>query len=377
MDDKFIDILSSFTICEVLSQYPIYLLIGNSSPLLYIGSTILSGLVGSPIVYHIARNIRKKKIEEEAKRANCVKMTFQEMEEVKKKEDKYLTQKSMSFHKFINKSLTTNQVKLKESEIYSINDLLYLINANYYYEIRKKYNLDRITVIERVLDQIVLYIKANNIKKITNKDVKAIINNCFFISPVTKSSIINEFISSAVKFGDWTQHSIENRYLDSEESKQESLQEKPSLIFDPDDIEDYEMLVEGLSASDTYLKEYGNVANIEWDYVALQNVISLIIREFEPVIRQSVPDYTRFSLATSFIYNIMCYQVMNQSSEVTYKTMIRTLKDWEYLSYEIKLKIAAYLTEKLNLSEIDQPFIQKKRVPQKSKIIKFSNKNQD
>lgn len=377
MDDKFMDIIASAGIGVSVTQLPIYFIVGNANIPLYLLATVVSGLISSPIIYHTTRKIRNKHAEEDRKRANCVRQTLKGLYELEKDGKMKVNQETSIFYKKITNILAQESIELDASEVNTINDLIHLINANYYYEITKKNKLEREDIIERILIQVAMYLKENNKRTIGDKDIDMIVNNCFFIKENIKNDIVTEFKNSAVKFGSSIQHSVENRYIDSEEHKEESKNQKSSFVFDVDDIEHYKILVEGLTAKDTYLREYGNIDNIEWDYQVLKDVFSIMINKFKPELKkiEFEDGYSEFNLARSYFYNIMCYAVMNQKAVVDYQSILATFKDWDYLPYKIKLEMATEIIRELDLKDIKHPYLQKMKPKEKKKIVKFPGNN--
>lgn len=371
MNSKFMDIVASMAIGESLLQIPIYFLVGSSNILLYLAATVGSAVISGPIIYNIVRKKRAEHEEEDRKRANCVKQTIKGLYEMES--ESRINQNTSVFFKEIESVLSKESLKLGEVNINIINDLIHLVNVNYY-KISDKKTLEREELIERVILQATLYLEKTGKEELKDEDIAIIIRNCFFIEDSVKEEIIKEFKDSAVKFGSFTLHSIENRYFDTEKTQIETKNQKVNFFFDIENIEHYKMVVEGLTANETYLREYGNIDNIEWNYQALKDVFSIMVTKFQSELRKLEPKngYSTFNLAGSYFYNIMCYAVMNQKAEVDYQSMLATFKDWDYLPYMIKLKMASEIITELNLKDVKHPYLQKAKPTQKTKIIKFS-----
>lgn len=378
-DDKFMDIIASIALGESISQLPIYFLIGSSNLTLYLASTVISVLISGSIIYQAVRKIRKKKQEEVAKRSNCVKLAIKGLYEIENEDKLKVNQETSIFYEKITKVMQEESIKLSPADILLLNDLIYLINANYYYDITEKTKLDREEVIERFLLQTAFYLNKTSKETIDDKDIEKIINNCFFIRENIKTKIIDEFKSSTVDFDGWIQHSIKNRYVGTEKHKEEEKKSKSQFAFDVNNIEHYKMLVEALTAGDTYLREYGNIDNIEWDYDILKEVFSIMINKFKPELKhlEFEDGFSEFNIARSYFYNIMCYAIMNQKAVVDYQSMLATFKDWDYLPYKIKLDMATTIITDLNLKDIKHPYLQKVKPKEKVKIYHFPEKNKE
>lgn len=380
-DDKFIDIIASVALGESVSQLPIYFLIGNGNAFLYLAATIASAIVSGPIIYHTVRKIRKKKQEEDIKRFNCVQLAIKGLHELETEDKLKVNQETVNFYKKITDALQEETLELSTPDVCTLNDLIYLINANYYYEIAENTELERDDVIERIILQAILHLKHTSKTSINSKDIETIINNCFFIKENTKHDIIEEFNSSAVDFNGWVQHGVENRYIGTEKAQEEMKKSGSQIAFDVNHIEHYKMLIEGLTAGESYLREYGNIDNIEWDYELLREVFSIMINKFKPELKrlQFEDGYSEFNIARSYFHNIMCYAVMNQKAVVDYQSMLATFKDWDYLPFKIKFDMATTIIDTLNLEDIKHPYLlatgKKIKPREKTKIYHFQENN--
>lgn len=294
------------------------------------------------------------------------------MKEFNKDKQKIITQRTTNFYSFILDKLEANNINIDLDTLNLINDFLYLINTSSYYKVSKTHHIDRETLIERFLNQIVIFLCHSDTKKIENTDIKTIINSCFFIRASFQEEIINEFTEVTKDFTKAKTRNIANSYINSSELKEAEKNLKNAYHFDPTNKENYKALVEGLTSHDEYLENYGNLHNIEWDYDILENVVKIIL-SYRDEIKKSYPvgAYSDFNLISSYIYNVMCYSVINKKAEINYQSLLSTFKDWEDVPYKIKLKITATIIEKLELTEMNSPFIEKYKPEKNGKIIKF------
>lgn len=104
-----------------------------------------------------------------------------------------INQRTTMFHSYIIEYLEKNNIEIDSFTLNIINDILYLINANYYYEISSNYHIDRETLITQVLNQIMIYLTKKEDKSLDEDDVTKIINSCFFIKSALQQAIIQEF----------------------------------------------------------------------------------------------------------------------------------------------------------------------------------------
>ncbi len=194
----------------------------------------------------------------------------------------------------------------------------------------------------------------------------------FLIKENLKEAILTEYQLSTIITTEGNLHNINNRYLNTKEHQKEEKLQKNHFCFDAEDEDHYIALVEGLEAKDTYLQPFGNVHNIEWDYQILERTISIILSYRSEIKKHlEVGTYSDYNLVSSYIYNVMCYSIMNQKVEVDYETLISTFKDWDYLPYSLCCDIVKKLITKLDLPEELYPFTLNKKVSPKQKIVKI------
>lgn len=270
------------------------------------------------------------------------------MSELNQNKRKEINQKTTTFYKYILNSLEKNNIKATMGTLTSINNILHLINTNYYYKITKSSHLSREELLEKVLDQIIKYLGRINPKELKETDIINIINNCYFISNDIKNPIIQA--------------------LSTEIHPKKSPANNYPTDFDNSNY--YRALIEGITEKDNYLKEYGNINNIEWDYNILGQVISYILRYRSEIKRNlEAVNYSDYYIISSYIYNAMCYSIMNQEAKITYQSLLSTFKDWEDVDYKTKLKITTDIIEELNLTEIRRPYIEKCKTKGKNNNI--------
>ena len=187
--------------------------------------------------------------------------------------------------------------------------------------------------------------------------------------------IYEEFISSEVSFGRFISHCIENRNVDIMdkdafiEEKKKELSSMPS--FDIFSLDSYEKIIQGLISADSYLEQFGDVNQLEWDMESLKNFLCILLKDHRSELIAYDSSQSSFDIASSFIYNAMCYAVVNQKHSIGPFEMLHTLRNWEKIPFQLRSDVATDVIEKMNLERDSHPFYQNP-VKKKAEIISFS-----
>lgn len=381
MEEKITKLLSSFGI-SISSMYLLMLiLVGITNPTPYLISTAIGTLITWPLTYIGIEKINQKSEAKNKKQQYSVLLTTKALHEIITAKDQIISQKTTNFYYMIKDKLSNSYNKISLNTLNNINDLLYLINANYYEQISHYLQgISREELANKILDQVNLYLEDKDKKELKRIDINNIINNCYFIINNLKKEIIEEYKLSEVKMGNLIVHGIENK---NEAPSPKNPYQKTIIkseekvpTFDKDNLDSYKHIVERLIYTDTYLCEYGNTYDIEWDYEALMSIVRTMIKEFHSELIKNVDNYSNFALTCSYIYNIMCYSIMNHKAQVSYQEMLNVFKEWEYIPFSLRLEIVSTVIEKLNLVE-NNPFGTRSFPKKKGKILIYKNKNQD
>lgn len=379
-EDNIVQIISSFGISFGVSViFGIPFLNDLSSFFAILGVSI----VLTPGVSFGVRKLNEKWHEKEEKRLKSVRQSFAMMAEYLYEKDKIIGKTTTNFYSKVEDMKNEFSISLDSNDVNQINDLLYLINANYYEKIvgsRQQYCREEI--IDKVVNQVGLYFVLKGSSGFTRKDVLCILNNCYFIKDELKKEIYEEFISSEVSFGKWISHGISNRNVDIMD-KDDFLEEKmkelsPMPGFDISSIGSYEEIIQGLISADSYLEQFGDVNQLEWDMESLKNFLCILLKDHRSELIAYDSSQSNFDIASSFIYNAMCYAVVNQKQSVGPLEMLHTLKNWEKIPFQLRNEVATDVIEKMNLERNSHPFYQNP-VKKKAGIISFHKlkKNQD
>ena len=183
-DDKIMQIISSFglsfgvfTILGIpfLNDVVSFLAIGGAS------------VVATPVVYFGFKKINERWWEKEEKRLRSVRQTFAMMAEDRYEKDKIIGKTTTNFYSKLEDMKKEFNLSLEANDFDQINDLLYLINANYYEKIVSLMpGYCREEIIDKVVNQIGLYFVGKGQSGFHRKDLLNILNNCYFIKDEIK-----------------------------------------------------------------------------------------------------------------------------------------------------------------------------------------------
>lgn len=257
----------------------------------------------------------------------------------------------------------------------NLNQLLFLINKDFYEEINKYTRLTRHSLITKLLDSAKVYIDntyPNGNATFDIDDATKLIDTCIFIPYILKSAIIEAFASSRVNakrlsfvippkdniFGP-------NFYKSEEHVKSE---------FDINDIENYKLIKSLYEKIE--INEYKDAYLLEWDLEFLKDCMSLIVRRFGTFISSRQDDIYHFDMVSTFMYHLSAYASLNKSESVGIKEIINTFKGFDYFDFALKLDILDAIFEEFNLDMSMHPYRDKPVTKPIGKIYNFpSNKD--
>ena len=372
--DKATEIIASIGMASSISAFSTLLpsLTSNEKLAVLTGGTILL----SPCIYFGMNKLKEKAND---RRLRDMHHTSQMVLMLKEANcaDHNVTKTSTVFLHELQQEQKNMNFRLTEdnNEQMNINQFLYLINANYYDEIKKSFpNLNREEVVRRLITLILLYLKDQNKQSFDENDAKEVLDRCLFIKASLKEEIYQEFKKSKVKFGKDKFYEIIRKDTDSSLESYQKLREEDEKNqapdFDIDDLNQVYMLIGSYVNSDD-IQELGNTF-LDWDYDFLRTILTLVSTKYRAeLIKEHGEFHNNLHLAASFVYNALTYAVVNEKEMVSYKEMINCFKGWTYVPFKLQLEILDDLFEQENISYDEHPYDIKNKRKNKTKIIQF------
>lgn len=340
-------------------------------------------IVTSPFMYFGMKSLKNKlddRVNRDMHHASQIALMLQEATET----DRHITSMTSLFLHEILEYQEKQGLSIAEEETMHLNQFLYLINANYFDEIAKSIpTLNREQLIRLVLNQVTNYLKDTNKQIFTEKEASEVLKRCFFIPDNLKDQIQKEFKKSKVGFGKQYFYEIIRKDSDSNfdtyQSKHAAEVKGRYSRFDIDDANDYHTLIQAYTEDEKLKEDYGDPNILDWDMELLVRIITLIGTKYrQELIELKQDNHSNFNLASSFIYNAMIYSLVNKKTQVGYKEMLNTFKNWSYLPFDLKLRVIDDIIEQENLSQQDHPYgIKKSNQKTNQKIIKFTPKKEE
>lgn len=272
-------------------------------------------------------------------------------------------------------------IDMNLDNLQNLNQLIYLINQNYYDKIHSvANNLSRHELVLKVLEQVKIYLETHDLAGETfdYEDAESIINACFFIPDSLKREILHDFSDARVDVGARTSFVIEpiddsfkrqspEEYLNSREYRLSS--------FDINDITSYEAL---MSVFKNHEKNpYRDTFLVEWDLDAIRDVMALIVRRFGLIIEKRDNELYHYEMASTFFYNLCAYASVNKVESVGIKEIINTFKNWDYFDHNLKMDIVDAIFEEFDLDYSMHPYRKSKKNKEVGKIYNFFGKREN
>lgn len=286
--------------------------------------------------------------------------------------DHKITAESVIFYQEILDKCKTNNFIIDNNSNTAINQLLYLINANFYFAIRNSVpSLKRAELIDRVLDQIIFYLRDNN-KKFSDLEVDAILKNCYFINADIRKEIVKEF--KKAKY--WMLDHYDYRILKKQNQEQEieePIIEHMLCQFNINDISYYQLLVDILNneTNDEVFTKYGDFSHINWDLESLKTIMCIIVENFKRELNEGEEVFYHFNLVASFMYNAAVYANLNKKDNMGINEFIQTFKGWSFFDFDLKLKALDCIFKEMNLDYSMHPFRNNAPKKENKKLVKF------
>ena len=373
--DKATEIIASIGMASSISAFSTLISSLTTTEQLSIitGGTILL----SPCIYFGMNALKKKSQDRNLRDMHHTAQLFLMMKEAHSA-DHNVTKTSTIFLHELHQEQKKINIEIDDNEQMNINQFLYLINANYYDEIAKKFpDLNREEVIRRLITLILLHLEHNNKKTFDEKDAKEVLDRCLFIKQDLKEEIYKEFKKSKVKFGKQKFYEIIRKDTTASIASYQKLRETDEKNQAPDfDIEDLNQVYSliGCYANNEDMQELGNTF-LDWDYDFLRKILVLISTKYrQELVKEYGQEYNNLNLAGTFIYNALSYAVVNNREMVGYKEMINCFKGWNYIPFNLQLDILDDLFEQEGIPYDEHPYDIKKKRNNKAKIIQIDFK---
>ena len=373
--DKATEIIASIGMASSISAFSTLISSLTTTEQLSIitGGTILL----SPCIYFGMNALKKKSQDRNLRDMHHTAQLFLMMKEAHSA-DHNVTKTSTVFLHELHQEQKKINVEIDDNEQMNINQFLYLINANYYDEIAKKFpDLNREEVIRRLITLILLHLEHNNKKTFDEKDAKEVLDKCLFIKQELKEEIYKEFKKSKVKFGKQKFYEIIRKdttaSIESYQKLRETDEKNQAPDFDIEDLNQVYSLI-GCYANNEDMQELGNTF-LDWDYDFLRKILVLISTKYrQELVKEYGQEYNNLNLAGTFIYNALSYAVVNNREMVGYKEMINCFKGWNYIPFNLQLDILDDLFEQEGIPYDEHPYDIKKKRNNKAKIIQIDFK---
>ena len=373
--DKATEIIASIGMASSISAFSTLISSLTTTEQLSIitGGTILL----SPCIYFGMNALKKKSQDRINRDMHHSAQLFLMMKEAHSA-DHNVTKTSTIFLHELHQEQKKINIEIDDNEQMNINQFLYLINANYYDEIAKKFpDLNREEVIRRLITLILLHLEHNNKKTFDEKDAKEVLDRCIFIKQELKEEIYKEFKKSKVKFGKQKFYEIIRKdttaSIESYQKLRETDEKNQAPDFDIEDLNQVYSLI-GCYANNEDMQELGNTF-LDWDYDFLRKILVLISTKYrQELVKEYGQEYNNLNLAGTFIYNALSYAVVNNREMVGYKEMINCFKGWNYIPFNLQLDILDDLFEQEGIPYDEHPYDIKKKRNNKAKIIQIDFK---
>lgn len=373
--DKATEIIASIGMASSISAFSTLISSLTTTEQLSIitGGTILL----SPCIYFGMNALKKKSQDRNLRDMHHTAQLFLMMKEAHSA-DHNVTKTSTIFLHELHQEQKKINVEIDDNEQMNINQFLYLINANYYDEIAKKFpDLNREEVIRRLITLILLHLEHNNKKTFDEKDAKEVLDRCLFIKQDLKEEIYKEFKKSKVKCGKQKFYEIIRKdttaSIESYQKLRETDEKNQAPDFDIEDLNQVYSLI-GCYVNNEDMQELGNTC-LDWDYDFLRKILVLISTKYrQELVKEYGQEYNNLNLAGTFIYNALSYAVVNNREMVGYKEMINCFKGWNYIPFNLQLDILDDLFEQEGIPYDEHPYDIKKKRNNKAKIIQIDFK---
>ena len=291
--------------------------------------------------------------------------------------DRKITSMTASFKKEIETHFKEENITVSETTLKNIDAFLYLVNSNYYDDIKlTNKSIRRKFLIQQLLFQISNYLKENTINTFDKEVVKEVLDTCIFIPQKIKEEILKEFADSKVKKRHKITYQIKRNDIqigkDSYLEEYNRANSNRIIEWKYDNEYNYITLIEALEVSEEFQElQIGSAKDLCWDLPFIQAMNIFIHDNYQDDLLRMYEEYSNFNLIEQFLFYTMAYAVEEEISEVTSDVVLASFAEWPLLPFNLKLQIIDDFFEKENLTYLEHPFRDKKPTskPYQKKII--------
>ena len=291
--------------------------------------------------------------------------------------DRKITSMTASFKKEIETHFKEENITVSETTLKNIDAFLYLVNSNYYDDIKlTNKSIRRKFLIQQLLFQISNYLKVTDSSSFDEESVKEVLSTSIFIPNEIKKAIISEFKDSKVKHNNKTFYHIKRKDIqigkDSYLEEYNRANSNRIIEWKYDNEYNYITLIEALEVSEEFQElQIGSAKDLCWDLPFIQAMNIFIHDNYQDDLLRMYEEYSNFGLMGQFLFYTMAYAVEEEFSEVTSDVVLASFAEWPLLPFNLKLQIIDDFFEKENLTYLEHPFRDKKPTskPYQKKII--------
>lgn len=307
-------------------------------------------------------------IEERKEHYNC-QMELLEIE--CRESDRAVTRMSVYFFPEITESFGEEDMQIDIKDAININQLLYMLNANYYDYLASRFkDNNREQIIMKFLEQIRMYLLVRDQRTFDVDDAISVINNCFFISSEQKEKMIREFTSSKIDVDDEYYFAIGRK--DVNPTKEAYLMAKEKEDEDRTPYFDMSEIISYKSIINYWSDDENNLSSIDWNYGFIRDILVKIADRNRYDMMKYHPDFSHFNMVKSFLTAAANFAITNGSKKMDKKEILACFKNWSYVTFESNIRYVDQLFESEQIDYKYHPFRTQKPVQKaKSGIIQF------
>ena len=352
--------------------------IGVSLSCLIINLTIVAGMsVGVGLVFipaiiiptsYSGLTYLKKRLDEKRKKENAYVNQLLRMGHEVLMVDHKVDEKSVYFLHELSEKHTLTEISYENAIV--INQFLYLVNSHYYERIKKSIpSLSRVELIDKIIDQIVIYIDEKQDDTFNEIVARSVLERCFFIERSLIDEIIKEFTSGKLKIADdkfYVVGTADNVIL---EQDYYSNAEMFCRSFDVENLNMYETLMSLVKSHEQY-KEFENL-DIDWDMEFIRDIMSFIVHRFKKEIMAYDESLYHLDIVISFLNNAYYYAAVNKIRYMDRYRIVNVFKDWILFPFELRRDMLDAIFTEFDLDYTLHPYGHKKK--NLSKVFSISD----